>query len=177
MTDTAHDETAREGTALETVTKLLRDARIAMLTTMTDDGRHVSRPMGLQEVEFDGDLWFFTEETSHKVAEVRQRPQVNVAVSDQKHSAWVSISGTAEVVHDRARAEELWNPFLKAWFPDGVETPGLTLIKVRADSAEYWDSPSAKVVQLVGLVKAAVTGQRPDVGRNEAVDLDQSHHP
>ncbi|MEJ7771264.1 MAG: pyridoxamine 5'-phosphate oxidase family protein [Geodermatophilaceae bacterium] len=61
---------------------------------------------------------------------------------------------------DRAQisTEELWSAPLKAWFEDGLDTPGLTLIKVCADTAEYWESPSSKVVKLIGGVRAAVTG-------------------
>ncbi|MFI7546199.1 pyridoxamine 5'-phosphate oxidase family protein [Actinoplanes sp. NPDC049599] len=40
--------------------------------------------------------------------------------------------------HDRAKVEELWNPMLKAWFPEGLETPDLRLIKVHAETAECW---------------------------------------
>ena len=58
----------------ETVKKLVKDARIAMLTTMTGDGRHVSRPMALQDVEFDGDLWFFAYADSDLVAQVGTEP-------------------------------------------------------------------------------------------------------
>ena len=129
----------------ETVKQLVKDARIAMLTTMTGDGRHVSRPMALQDVEFDGDLWFFTYTDSDLVSQVTANPQVNVSFSDPKQQAWVSISGTASRVDDRAKAEELWNPMLKAWFPDGLDTPNLTLVKVHAESAEArsgWDAPT-----------------------------------
>lgn len=41
------------------VAELVDRAGIGMLTTMTESGKHVSRPMALQEVEFDGDLGFF----------------------------------------------------------------------------------------------------------------------
>src|SRR4051794_32549600 len=100
------------------VTELLREARIGMLTTMTTDGRHVSRPMGLQEAEFDGDLWFFAYEDRGKVAQIRTPPQVTLGLT-VKGNAWVSVAGPAEIVHDRAKAEQLWNPLLKGWFPDG----------------------------------------------------------
>jgi len=129
------------------VTELIRAGRICMFTTMTPDGRHVSRPMALQEVEFDGDLWFFAYQDSPKVAEIAAHPQVNVAFTT-KSNAWVSVSGPAEVVPGRGRAEQLWNPLLKAWFPDGLDTPGLRLIRVRAESAEYWDAPHGRVVEL-----------------------------
>ena len=153
------------------VTDLMKDARICMLTTMTSDGKHVSRPMGMQEVDFDGDLWFFTKIDSNKVGQIQVNPDVNVAFSDQKHNAWVSISGNAELVQDRSKMEELWNPLLKAWFPDELETPGIALIKVNAESAEYWDSPGGVVVSLFGMVKAAVTGKPAEGGENKSVEL------
>ncbi|MFG2100541.1 pyridoxamine 5'-phosphate oxidase family protein [Micromonospora echinaurantiaca] len=121
------------------VTELVRRAQICMLTTTGLDGRMVSRPMGLQEAEFDGDLWFFAYADSAKVRQIRVNPEVNVAFSDPRHHAWVSVSGTAQEGYDRATAERLWHPMLTAWFPDGLDTPGITLIKVHAGAAEYWD--------------------------------------
>ena len=156
----------------ETVKELVKDARICMLTSMTADGRHVSRPMAVQDVEFDGDLWFFAYADSDLIEQIARHPQVNVSFSDGKQHAWVSIAGPAMRTDDRAKAEELWNPLLKAWFPDGLETPGLTLVKVLAESAEYWESAhSSKVITLMGYAKAAVTGKTPDAGENETVRL------
>jgi general stress protein 26 len=156
----------------ETVRDLVKDARICMLTTMTEDGRHVSRPMALQEIEFDGDLWFFAYSDSDLVAQVHRNPQVNVSFSDGKQNAWVSISGAAAQTDDPAKAKQLWNPLLKAWFPDGLDTPNLTLVKVHGETAEYWSSAhSSKVVTLLGYAKAAVTGKTPDAGENETVRL------
>jgi general stress protein 26 len=168
--DTAPDSVRDE--AVAKIADLVSDARIGMLTTMTSDGAHVSRPMGLQQVEFDGDLWFFAYDDSDKVAEISAEPSVNVSFSDTKASSWTSVSGTAEIIHDHAKAEELWNPMLQAWFADGLDTPGLTLIKVHADSAEYWDGPSSKVVRLLGMARAAITHD-PDAfpGENETVTL------
>ena len=141
--------------------ELVDDARISMFTTMTDDGRHVSRPMALQSVEFDGDLWFFAYDDSAKVAQVRSHPQVNVSFADNKGTAWTSVSGVAEVVHDRARMEELWSPPLEVWFPDGLDTEGIALLKVHAETAEWWEASDSKVRRLIGAVRAAVTGD-PD---------------
>lgn len=154
------------------VAELVKDARICMLTTMTSEGKHVSRPMGLQSVEFDGDLWFFTKLDSHKTGQIYVNPEVNVSFSDQKHNSWTSISGSAEISKDISKMAELWNPFLKAWFPDELDTPGICLIKVHADSAEYWDSPGGSVVQLLGMVKAVVTGTSAnDIGENKTINL------
>ena len=73
-----------------------------MLTTMTESGKHVSRPMALQEVEFDGDLWFFCYDDSAKAAQIRSQPEVNVSFANDKQSE-DPLSGKAEIVYDRHR--------------------------------------------------------------------------
>ncbi len=147
---------------------LIRTTRLAMLTSVGPDGRLVSKPMATQDVEFDGDVWFIAERASEKVRNIEARPEVNVAYSD--NSSWVSLSGTASVVDDHARLEELWNTFTDAWMEGGPENPNNVLIKVDAHSAEYWDSPGSKVTQVANLVKAKLTGKRFE-GDNETVDL------
>jgi general stress protein 26 len=100
------------------VAELVDRAKISMLTTMTASGKHVSRPMAVQEVEFDGDLWFFCYDDSDKVQQIRTNPEVNVSFANDKQSEWTSLSGRAEIVYDRQHAERLWAAPLKVWFPD-----------------------------------------------------------
>jgi general stress protein 26 len=154
------------------IVELIERADSAMLTTMTSDGAHVSRPMAVQETEFDGDLWFFTYDDSDKALQIAQNPQVNVSIANDKKSEWVSVAGRAEVVHDRAKAEELWAKPLETWFPDGLETSGLALVKVHADTAEYWDAATSKVKQLLGMGRA-IKNDDPDEfpAENRTVDL------
>lgn len=161
------DHTEADGT--RKVTKILGDQRVGMLTTTAPDGTLVSRPMALQEVEFDGDLWFFAERASRKVQHVTHRPLVNVGAGSG--ATWVSLTGVAEVVDDLARKRELWDPVVEAWFPDGPEDPDVVLLRVRADSAEYWNSSAGRLASLVSFAKAKVTGERYDGGENERVEL------
>jgi general stress protein 26 len=151
------------------VAELIKQIRFAMLTTADAQGRLVSRPMAVQEVEFDGDLWFFVDESSGAVGQIRDDAQVNVSFSSS--DSWVSVAGAAQVVVDEAKARELWNPAVEAWFPDGPDAPGLRLIKVHADTAEYWDSPGARVTTLLSYAKAKVTGEPYERTENEIVDL------
>lgn len=160
---------ADERSGIEKIADIIKDIKTCMLTTATDDGRLVSRPMAVQQVRFDGDLWFAADDDSDKVAQIRHGAAVNAAFADR--DAWVSLAGVAQVVHDPDKAEELWNPALGAWFPDGPRTPGLALIKVQAQSAEYWDTPGSKVTTLIALATSKVKGQRPDVGGNETVQM------
>jgi general stress protein 26 len=133
------------------------------------DGRLTSRPMTLQEVEFDGDLWFFAERGSNPVEHITASPEVNVGVGSG--GSWVSLTGDAVVVEDAAKKRELWNSAVEAWFPQGPDSDDVVLIKVQADSAEYWDAPGGRLATAFSFVKAKVTGERIDGGENEKVDL------
>lgn len=151
------------------VAELLKASRTAFLTTTAPDGTLVSRPMAVQEVEFDGDLWFFSELVSRKVSHIAQQPQVNVTVGSS--DSWVSLTGRATVVDDVARKKELWNSIVEAWFPDGAEDPAIVLLRVEGGSAEYWDSPGGRVATLFSFAKAKVTGKPYSGGDNETVEL------
>ncbi len=150
--------------------ELIKEIKFAMLTTIDKDGALRSRPMTTQQVEFDGDLWFFAGKDSGVAQEAKQH-QVNLAFAAPDDHRYVSVSGTAELVQDKQKIKELWNPMYKAWFPDGLDDPNLALLKIHAEKAEYWESPGGAVVTLVGFVKALATGQQADVGKNEKIEL------
>jgi general stress protein 26 len=158
--------------AIKKLRDLIKGINIAMLTTVDEsDGTLRSRPMGTQQVEFDGDLWFFTRASAPKVGEVEREQQVNVSYADAGHNRYVSVSGTAHLVRDRKKNQELWNPLFKAWFPEGLDDPDLALLRVAVEKAEYWDSPSGKLVALAGFVKAIATGAPIEGGENEKLEL------
>jgi general stress protein 26 len=139
---------------------MIKDIKFAMLVTEQEDGTLRSRPMATQQAEFDGDLWFFTAVDAPKVAEVRYHSKVNLSYAEPDDQKYVSVSGTCEVVRDNAKMKELWNPVYKAWFPNGLDDPRLTLLKVTVTNAEYWDAPAGKMVYLIGYVKAMATGEQ-----------------
>lgn len=150
----------------------IKDIRFGMLTTYDPLLRTLrSRPMTNQEVEFDGTLWFFISDRAATGREVLLDHTVNISYADPERKTFVSVSGQAEVVNDRQRAAELWNPLLRAWFPDGLEDPALRLLKVHVEEAEYWDSPSSTMVQLFGAARALLGGSPPvDAGEHEKLN-------
>jgi general stress protein 26 len=154
---------------VEKVAGLAKDIRIGMLTTVDSDGHFVSRPMAQQEVEFDGDLWFFAERDSRKVAHIAANPHVGLTLTSG--DTWISIDGEAEIVDDNAKARELWNTWVEAWMPQGPDDPSIVLIKLNGHSAEYWDTPGGRVASVISFVKAKVTGERYEGGDNEKVTL------
>ena len=151
------------------VAELIKGQRFGFLTTTTPEGKLTSRPMALQEVEFDGDLWFFAEQSAEWLTHISRSPQVNVGVGSG--GTWVSLTGAAVVVGDVAKKKELWNSGVEAWLPQGPEDPSVVLVKVNGDSAEYWDSPGNRLATAYSFVEAKVTGDQPDTGEKAVVDL------
>jgi len=127
------------------VAKTLKDIDFVMLNTHTEDGQIAGRPMSNnRDVEYDGDSWFFVDEESRTFADVSRDPKVSVAAQGNKGifgkpPVFLSIEGVAEVVRDKAAFTDHWTPGLERWWPEGVETPGLALIKVHAERVHYWD--------------------------------------
>ncbi len=158
---------------LQKLREMVKDIDFCMLTTVDEDGHLHSRPMSVNgEIDPDGDLWFFTYGSSHKVAEIGKAPRVNASFAKPEDYRFVSMSGVADLVRDRAKIEELWKPQFKIWFPEGVDTPDIALLRINVEKAEYWDNPSSKIVQAFSFVKALVTGAEPDLGENKKLELD-----
>ncbi|GAB4523496.1 MAG: pyridoxamine 5'-phosphate oxidase family protein [Anaerolineae bacterium] len=163
-----NNQTHREN--IEKLRDLIKDIDIAMLTTVDDDGSLRSRPMGTQETEFDGDLWFFTSVDTPKVDEIQAEHEVNVSYAKPGKNRYVSVSGTAVLVNDRAKMEELWSPIYKAYFPGGLDDPNLRLLKVDVRKAEYWDSPGGLIPTIIGFAQS-LAGKEADMGDNQKLQL------
>jgi len=164
MDNPTHDE------KIEKVRELIKGIEFAMLTTIAEGGQLHSRPMATQKAEFDGDVWFFTKASAHKVREVAQDDHVNVSYAAPDDNRFVSLSGRAQIVRDKAKIKELWSSEIEAWFPEGPDGPDVALLKIVVDQAEYWDGPSS-IVYVLSLAKSLVTGERPDVGEYAKVDM------
>ena len=129
---------------------LIKDIPVAMLTTECSDGSLHSRPMATQSTEFDGQLWFFSREDAPKSQEIKTRQQVNLAYSSSENQRYVSVQGKAQIIKDRDKIGELWNPAYRTWFPGGVDDPQISLIRVNVEGVQYWDSSSGVMVYLDG---------------------------
>jgi len=156
---------------------LVRDLEVAMFTTRRADGQLVSRPMATQVLSPGADLWFVTAKDSPKLAEIANDPHINLGYYKDRTREWVSVSGTARVVDDRAKIHELWRPDWRAWFEDHggandgtADDPRIVLIAVDISLAQYMQVNKPQVVVLFELVKGMVTGKAPDVGEVHQID-------
>jgi general stress protein 26 len=151
---------------METLRELIKDVDTAMLTTVTEEGL-VSRPMKTQEVEFDGDLWFFTKKETDKYKEILHDQDVNVAYAGK---SYVSVRGKAEIVEDLTKKKELWSKAYEKIMQSSYDNPNVILIKVKAEAAEYWET--GNLTKKIAFFYKRMTGQSAkSTDVNETVDL------
>ena len=153
------------------VKELIEEIRINTFITKDASGKLTGRPMGTSKVEDDGSLWFFTNEYSGKTNDISHNSEVFLTYASPSKNSYVTIDGIASLSDDKAKMEELWNPSMKAWFPEGLDDPKIQLIKVDPTKAEYWDGNSSKIVLAFNMLKAVVTGKEYNAGEHGKVDL------
>ena len=147
--------------SLADVSEKMRDIDFTMLSTRTEGGAIASRPMSNnREVDYDGDSYFFTCDETRLVADVQRDPSVGLAYQSKSGMLgmkpfFVAVEGKAEAIKDKARFADHWHKELDAWFKQGIDTPGLTLIKVHAERLHYWDGYDEGELTLKGEKLAA----------------------
>jgi general stress protein 26 len=152
--------------------ELIRDIKYGMFTANHGNGHLHSRPMTtLNRDEKGGVLWFFMSRSGEPALDIESMPEVNVSYSDPGRDAYVSVSGTARIVHDPARKNVLWSPLAQAWFPGGVGDPDLALVAVTINHAEYWDVKTNKATKIFEMAKATITGTPPALGEHAQVRM------
>lgn len=130
---------------LDDISEKMRDIDFAMLSTRTEGGMIAARPMSNnRQVEFDGDSYFFTCENTRTVRDIRSEPSVGLSYQGKSGMLgmkpfFITVEGRAELIDDKGRFAEHWTKDLDAWFKEGIDTPGLLLVKVEAQRLHYWD--------------------------------------
>lgn len=157
---------------VEQLLSIINRVHVAMMTTTEPNNSLRSRPLAtLRTTDFSGFLWFFTAADSPKVAEIGVHHQVNLSYADPAHHYYASVSGLSMVVRDPETMAELWNPLVKAWFPDGLDDPNLVLLRVSVEKAEFWDASNTLVHRLAAFSKALTSGDPSDIGEHKKLRL------
>lgn len=122
----------------EDLIEALRDLDICYMATRAEDGHPQLRPMSNNgQVEWDGTNWFFSNGDTDKIRQIKADPHVTLTFEGE--GIWIALYGTATLhVEDRELFEQYWTKDIDRWFPQGIDTPGLHLIEVKADMAEGW---------------------------------------
>lgn len=152
--------------------KLIEPIKKGMLHTLAGsnaDEIH-SRPMQNVQDSFNGKIYFFTNKDASQAEEIREESSVAVSYVDVNDDNYVHLRGTAITSTDQALINELWNRYVELWFPEGKYSDNVRLIEITVTAAEYWESHN-KAKQTWSTIKASLSDERPDMSRNEEVNL------
>lgn len=155
-------KTLTDAEAVNKIKELAAD-KICMFCTY-EDFKMITRPMSTSAVDDEGNLWFFSDKNSHKNQQVKHNQQVDLLYMDTGPHHYLVLNGIAEIIQDEDKAREIWNPLNKAWFEGGADDPDLTLIKVVPTEGHYWDTKNGKLVAMIKIMVAALTGKGMDYG-------------
>ncbi|MDQ2778628.1 MAG: pyridoxamine 5'-phosphate oxidase family protein [Pseudomonadota bacterium] len=121
-----------------------------------------TRPMSVQKVDGQGNLWFMSASDSHKNHELEKDPKVSLFFQGSEHSDFLHLRGTASISRERQMIDELWESVMKTWFTGGKDDPRITVIKVVPTEGYYWDNKHGNVVAGIKMMIGAATGRTLD---------------
>jgi general stress protein 26 len=114
--------------------------------------RESCRPMATSGVDEEGSIWFMSARSSEKNQEIAVDPHIKLYYSHPGKISFLIVTGIADIVYDREKIRELWNPLDRTWFSEGVDDPDLCLIQVRPRYAHYWDAKGGRMVNFLRMV-------------------------
>lgn len=153
--------------AVEKLQDIVKHQSLCMFHTGLQEEHCETRPMAIQLADDMGRLWLFSGRSSQKNADIAEDPRVMLTIAEPARSQFLVVHGLATIVDDRDKKQELWNNLAKAWFPQGVDDPELTLLNVEPTACYYWDTLDGRLVSLLKIATAAVTGHMNDSGSVE----------
>ena len=120
----------------------VKSDRTMMLGLTGVDNAH-TRPMtGMLDGD-QGPIWFFGSNESHLVRNVTPGCSATAAFVDKGHNLFASVRGRLTLDNDPVMIDNLWNPFVAAWYEGGKTDPKLALLRFDAENAEIWYDASS----------------------------------
>jgi general stress protein 26 len=158
-----HHENLSGNAAVAKVREIADKAKSCFFcTSVSSPGPSNARPMSVQKVDDDGNIWFLSAKDSHKNAELQTDPSARLFFQGSPHSDFLQLEGRATISTDRAMIDELWEPIAKNWFTEGKDDPRITVIRFEPSEGYYWDTKHGYAVAGVKMMLGAVTGKTKD---------------
>lgn len=149
--------------ALEKIKELISQSETCFFCTEPATGPSKGvRPMNIQQVDDNSNLWILMANDSHTHEEIALNPRVKLYFQGSKHSDFLYLTAEATIQNDREKIKELWNPILKTWFTEGENDPRIAVVKVSPDTGYYWDNKHGNMVAGIKMAIGAAIGKTLD---------------
>ena len=149
---------------------MIDDIEVAMMTTHAADGSLVSRPLQTLKIDANGEMIFFTAANSHKVEELTDDAEVNLAYAHPGDQRYLSVRGRARMDRDEDTINELWSPAQKIFFPEGKDDPNLMVLRVRVRDANYWEATGNFIARAFDFARGMLDAAPGDLGKQGHLD-------
>jgi general stress protein 26 len=156
-------ENLQGSAAVKKIKELTDKSPSCFFCTHIETGKPFStRPMAVQKVDDDGNLWFLSANDSHKNQEIEHDMEVQLLFQGSNYSDFLNLYGRAAISKDKSKIKELWNPMLKTWFTEGIDDPRISVIMVKPEEGYYWDTKHNIAIGLIKRVTGAIIGKTMD---------------
>lgn len=142
--------------AIDKIKQLVNKSKTCFFCTSVSAGSH-TRPMSVQQVDNEGNLWFLSADDSHKNLELAEDPSVKLYFQGSEHSDFLQLDGLATISRDKEKIKELWEFIVGTWFTGGVDDPRITVIRVKPTTGYYWDTKHGNAVAGIKMLFGALT--------------------
>jgi general stress protein 26 len=96
---------------------------------------------------------------------------VQLFFSHPSKNSYLVVNGTAEIILDRAKTEELWTPIVKTWFKEGKDDPNISIIKVKPTTSYYWDTDGNQMINFIKMIASVAIGTNLVSGREGSLNV------
>jgi len=172
-TNDKHTQNLDQQEAIEKMKELVKHNSMCLFTTNLTELPLHSRPMSIAKVCDQGNFWFLSPRDSNKNKNISTDSRVQLFSTNPSDSEYLTVYGKATITGDKKKIEELWTPIAKAWFTEGKNDPRISVIKVTPEEAYYWDTKSGKMVSMIKILTAVVSGKTMDDGVEGSLEVYQ----
>lgn len=148
--------------AVEKIRELVGKAKTCLFSTTGPTGRSAARPMSVRKVDDAGNLWFLSAADSDQNEQMASDPIVDLYFQGSPHSDFMHLTGRTTISRNRETIEQLWDPFIKTWFTEGIDDPRITVVQFTPTAGYYWDTKHGPVVAGAKIWIGAMLGKTLD---------------
>jgi len=126
------------GEATKKMSEMIEKTKSCFFSTMVAMGETGgARPMSVQKIDDQGNLWFLSANDNSTSKEIHANPKVHLYFQG---ADFLHLYGVARISEDKQKIKELWEPGFTTWFSEGENDPRICVIKVTPTGGYYWDS-------------------------------------
>ncbi len=120
----------------EQATEMLQRCGVVTLASVNKDG--YPRPVPLAKIHAEGfdEIWVATGKNAWKTKDFAANPKAGLCFFEGGNS--IAMTGTVEIVTDRANKERMWQDWFIEHFPEGAADDNYVLLKFKGSHATFW---------------------------------------